>query len=168
VTRAHAVIGVEGLVPYNYEVESALFISQNGDVSGRFSLRRIFWSPNDGFVQSRVENHRRGSTGERFTTGRGFEQHRYGLRLRYDISRKFGPVRWHLIRSKLLSAPPIWCDMKVATRARSVLSSEYACGAEHSLHSAAGETRRRRNGNMHCWRFGDRFRHARLACTGGP
>ena len=91
VTRAHAVIGVEGLVPYNYEVESALFISQNGDVSGRFSLTKDFLVTQRWVVQSRFETSIAAQRVERFTTGRGLNNIEYGLRLRYDISRKFSP-----------------------------------------------------------------------------
>ena len=91
VTRAHAVIGVEGLVPYNFEVESALFISQNGDVSGRFSLTKDFLVTKRWVVQSRFETTVAAQRVERFTTGRGLNNIEYGLRLRYDISRKFGP-----------------------------------------------------------------------------
>lgn len=91
VTRAHAVIGVEGLVPYNYEVETALFISQNGDVSGRFSLTKDFLVTQRWVVQSRFETSIAAQRVERFTTGRGLNNIEYGLRLRYDISRKFSP-----------------------------------------------------------------------------
>ena len=91
VTRAHAVIGVEGLVPYNYEVETALFISQSGDVSGRFSLTKDFRITQRWVVQSRFETNIAAQRVERFTTGRGVNNIEYGLRLRYDISRKFSP-----------------------------------------------------------------------------
>lgn len=91
VTRAHAVIGVEGLVPYNYEVEAALFISQSGDVSGRFSLTKDFRMTQRWVVQSRLETNVAAQRVERFTTGRGLNNIEYGLRVRYEISRKFAP-----------------------------------------------------------------------------
>lgn len=91
VTRAHAVIGVEGLVPYNYEVETALFISQSRDVSGRFSLTKDFRITQRWVVQSRFETNIAAQRVERFTTGRGLNNVEYGLRVRYDISRKFSP-----------------------------------------------------------------------------
>lgn len=91
VTRAHAVIGVEGLVPYKYEVETALFVSQNGDVSGRFSLTKDYLVTQRWVVQSRFETSIAAQRVERFTTGRGLNNIEYGLRLRYDISRKFSP-----------------------------------------------------------------------------
>lgn len=91
VTRAHAVIGVEGLVPYRYEVEAAMFISQNGDVSGRFSLTRDFLLSQRWIVQPRFETSVAAQRVERFTTGRGLNHIEGGLRIRYEISRRFAP-----------------------------------------------------------------------------
>ena len=84
VTRAHAVIGVEGLIPYNLETESALFISQHGDVSGRFSLTKDFRVTQRWVVQSRLETNIAVQQVERFTTGRGLNNIECGLRLRYE------------------------------------------------------------------------------------
>ena len=91
VTRAHAVIGVEGLIPYNLETESALFISQHGDVSGRFSLTKDFRVTQRWVVQPRFETNIAAQQVDRFTTGRGLNNIECGLRLRYDINRKFSP-----------------------------------------------------------------------------
>ncbi len=91
VTRAHAVIGVEGLVPYNYGVETAMFISQNGDVSGRFTLTKDFLLSQRWIVQSRFEAALAAQRVERFTIGSGLNNIEYGLRIRYEISRKFAP-----------------------------------------------------------------------------
>ena len=91
VTRGQAVIGVEGLVPYNYEIESALFISQNGDVSGRFTLAKDFRITQRWVVQSRLETNIAAQRVARFTTGSGLNNLEAGFRLRYDIRRKFSP-----------------------------------------------------------------------------
>lgn len=91
VTRGQAVIGVEGLVPYNYEIESALFISQNGDVSGRLTLTKDLRITQRWVVQSRLETSMAAQRVERFTTGRGLNNLEIGFRLRYDISHKFSP-----------------------------------------------------------------------------
>lgn len=89
VTRAHAVFGIEGLVPYNYEVETAMFISQNGDVSGRLSLTKDFLLSQRWIVQSRFETSLAAQQVERFTTGRGLNNIEFGVRVRYEFSRKF-------------------------------------------------------------------------------
>lgn len=91
VTRAHAVLGVEGLVPYNYDVEAALFISQNGDVSGRFALTKDFLITQRWVIQSRFETSLAAQRVERFTTGSGLNNIEYGLRIRYEMNRKFAP-----------------------------------------------------------------------------
>lgn len=91
VTRAHAVIGIEGLVPYRYEFESALFISHQGDVSGRVTFTRDYLLTQRWILQGRVEANAAAQRVERFTTGRGLSNIEAGLRLRYEIRRKFGP-----------------------------------------------------------------------------
>jgi len=91
VTRAHAVIGIEGLVPYRYELETALFLSHQGDVSGRVSFTRDYLLTQRWILQGRVEVNAAAQQAERFTTGRGLNNIEAGLRLRYEIRRKFGP-----------------------------------------------------------------------------
>jgi copper resistance protein B len=91
VTRPHFVIGLEGLVPYRYELETALFISHQGDVSGRASFTRDFLVTQRLILQGRFEANLAAQRVERFTTGRGLNNIEAGLRLRYEIRRKFGP-----------------------------------------------------------------------------
>jgi copper resistance protein B len=55
VTRPHFVIGLEGLVPYRYEFESALFISHQGDVSGRVTFAKDFLLTQRWILQGRFE-----------------------------------------------------------------------------------------------------------------
>ncbi len=91
VTRAHAVIGIEGLIPYRYEFETALFLSHQGDVSGRVSFTRDYLLTQRWILQGRVEVNAAAQQAERFTTGRGLNNIEAGLRLRYEIRRKLGP-----------------------------------------------------------------------------
>ena len=91
VTRAHAVIGFQGLVPYNYEIESALFISQDGDVTARVSGTKDFLLTQRWILQSRFETNAAIQKVERFTTGSGINNVEFGLRLRYEIRRKIAP-----------------------------------------------------------------------------
>lgn len=91
VTRAHAVIGFQGLVPYRYEIESALFISQDGDVSARFQTSRDFLFTQRLILQARFETHAAIQKVEKFTTGRGLNNIEFGLRLRYEIRREIAP-----------------------------------------------------------------------------
>lgn len=91
VTRAHAVIGFQGLVPYNYEIESALFISQDGDVSARFLGSKDLLFTQRLILQARFETHAAIQKVERFTTGSGLNNIEFGLRLRYEIRREIAP-----------------------------------------------------------------------------
>ena len=91
VTRGHAVIGLEGLVPYSYELESALFISQNGDVSGRLSFTKDFLMTQRWILQSRFETNVAVQKVERAGIGKGLNDVELGLRVRYEITREFAP-----------------------------------------------------------------------------
>lgn len=91
VTRGQAVIGVEGLVPYRYEIEAALFISHQGDVAGRFTFTRDFLLTQRWILQGRFETNLAAQRVERFGVGKGLNDIESGLRLRYEIRRKFGP-----------------------------------------------------------------------------
>lgn len=91
VTRGHAVIGLEGFVPYSYELESALFVSQKGDVSGRFSLTKDFLMTQRWILQPRFETNVAVQRVERFGVGKGVNDIELGLRLRYELKREFAP-----------------------------------------------------------------------------
>jgi copper resistance protein B len=91
VTRVQAVVGVEGLAPYRYEVESALFISHRGDVSVRFTITKNFLVTQRVVFQPRLETHAAVQRVEKFTTGRGLNNIELGFRLRYEIRREFAP-----------------------------------------------------------------------------
>jgi len=91
VTRGLGVIGIEGLVPYDYDVEASLFIDQNGAVSGRLSLTKDLWLTQRLILQSRFETNAAVQRVEEFTTGSGLNNMEFGLRLRYDIRREITP-----------------------------------------------------------------------------
>lgn len=91
VTRGLAVIGIEGLIPYKWDFESSLFISQKGDVSGRASLTRDFMLTQKWILQGRVATNIAAQKVERFTIGTGLNNIELGARLRYEIHREYGP-----------------------------------------------------------------------------
>lgn len=91
VTRGQAVIGIEGLVPYRYEIETALFISHQGDVSGRLTFTRDYLLTQRLILQGRFESNIAAQRVERFGVGRGLNDIEPGLRLRYEIHRQFAP-----------------------------------------------------------------------------
>lgn len=91
VTRGLGVIGIEGLVPYNYEFESALFIDQNGAVSARLSFTKDLLLTQRLIFQTRFETNAAVQRVEKFTTGSGLNNLEFGARLRYEIRREFAP-----------------------------------------------------------------------------
>lgn len=91
VTRGLGVIGIEGLVPYNYEFESSLFIDQNGAVSARLSFTKDVLLTQRLILQTRFETNAAVQRVEEFTTGSGLNNLEFGARLRYEIRREFAP-----------------------------------------------------------------------------
>ena len=90
-------LGFEGLAPYWFEVEGAVFVSDRGDVRGRLEgyydhriTQRLILQPRAElkFAAQDVPENRIGS---------GLSNAELGLRLRYEIRREFAPyvgVSW--------------------------------------------------------------------------
>ncbi len=91
VTRGLAVIGLQGLVPYNYEIESALFVSHRGDVSARLTTTKDMSLSQRLILQLRLEANAAVQRVKKFTTGSGFNNVEGGARLRYEIRRELAP-----------------------------------------------------------------------------
>jgi copper resistance protein B len=91
VTRGLAAIGIQGLVPYSYEIEPTLFIAQNGAVSARFSLTKDLLITQRLILQLRFETNAAIQRVVEFTTGSGLNNLEFGFRLRYEIRRGFAP-----------------------------------------------------------------------------
>jgi copper resistance protein B len=91
VTRGLGVIGIEGLVPYDYNFEAALFIAQNGAVSARLSFTKDLLLTQRLILQGRFETNAAIQEVEEFTTGSGLNNLEFGTRLRYEIRRWFAP-----------------------------------------------------------------------------
>lgn len=91
VTRGLASIGIEGLVPYSYELEANLFIDQNGAVSGRLTATKDLLLSQRLILQLRFETNAAIQRVKKFTTGSGLNNLEFGVRLRYEIRREFAP-----------------------------------------------------------------------------
>ncbi len=95
--RAFAVIGFTGLAPYWFEVEPALFVSQDGDVSARLSVTYDALLTHRLVLQPRLDVNAALQDVTKFGVGSGFNNVELGLRLRYEIRREFAPyvgVTW--------------------------------------------------------------------------
>ena len=91
VTRGQAVVGLEAFVPFKSDLETLLFISQDGDIAGRVTFIRDFLVTQRLVLQPRVETNIAGQRVEEFTVGSGLNNLELGVRLRYEIRREFGP-----------------------------------------------------------------------------
>jgi len=91
VTRGQLVIGLEGLVPFKYDLETLLFISQDGDVSGRVTFERDYLITQRLILQPRFETNIAAQRVEQFGVGSGLNDIELGVRLRYEFRREFGP-----------------------------------------------------------------------------
>jgi copper resistance protein B len=95
--RAFAVFGVEGLTPYLFEVDTALFISEQGDISLRFTAEQDLLITQRLILQPKLETNFAIQQVEDFGVGSGINDLELGLRLRYEINRKFAPyigINW--------------------------------------------------------------------------
>ncbi|HAJ64137.1 MAG TPA: copper resistance protein CopB [Cyanobacteria bacterium UBA8543] len=90
-SRAFAVVGVQGLTPYLFEVDAALFISEDGDVSARLAAEYELLLTQRLILQPKFEANLAVQEVEEFGVGTGLNDIELGLRLRYEITRKFAP-----------------------------------------------------------------------------
>lgn len=95
--RAYAVIGLQGLAPYRYELEPSLFISQDGKVSARVTATYDQLLTQTLILQPRLEVNVAAQTDRDFNIGSGLSDTEVSLRLRYEVRREFAPyvgVSW--------------------------------------------------------------------------
>lgn len=97
-SRSFAVLGFQGLAPYWFDVEPALFISEDGDISARLTAEYDVLLTQRLIAQPRLELNASARKVEEFEVGSGINDLDIGLRLRYEIRREFAPyvgVSWN-------------------------------------------------------------------------
>ncbi len=95
--RAFLAVGVQSLVPFRFDIEPVLYISQNGDLSARFTGTYDTYITQRLILQPRIETKLSLQKRESFGEGTGFNDIELGLRLRYEIHREFAPyigINW--------------------------------------------------------------------------
>lgn len=95
--RAFAVFGVQGLAPYWFELEPALYVSENGDISARLAATYDVLFTQRLILQPRLDLNAALQDVPKFGVGSGLNNVELGLRLRYEIRREFAPyvgVTW--------------------------------------------------------------------------
>lgn len=90
-SRTYATIGFEGLAPYWFEVEGALFLSDKGDVLGRLEGYYDQRITQRLILQPRAEINLAAQDVPENGIGSGLSDIELGLRLRYEIKREFAP-----------------------------------------------------------------------------
>lgn len=96
-SRGFAVIGLQGLAPYWFELEPGLFISEDGDVSARLTATYDLLLTQRLILQPRLDFDAAVQPVEQFGVGDGINSTGLGLRVRYEVMREFAPyigVQW--------------------------------------------------------------------------
>lgn len=90
-TDTHAVIGIQGLAPYMFEIDAALFLSQRGDLTARIEAELDQRITQKLILQPRVEVSLAAQDNAARKVGAGIDKIEAGLRLRYEIVPEFAP-----------------------------------------------------------------------------
>ncbi len=95
--RTFAVLGVQGLAPYWFEVDAAAFVSDDGDVSARVEAEYDMLLTQRLILQPRGELNLALQDVPKSEIGSGLTNAEVGIRLRYEIKRQVAPyvgVSW--------------------------------------------------------------------------
>ena len=90
-TRVLAVVGLEGLAPYWFEMEPSVFVSQDGDISARVTTTYDMFVTQRLIAQPRIEVNAAVQDVPEFGVGSGLNDLDLGFRLRYEIRREYAP-----------------------------------------------------------------------------
>lgn len=96
-SRTYGVIGLQGLAPYWFEIDTAAFVSDEGDVSARVEAEYEFLLTQRLIAQPRAELNFAVQDVEELGIGSGLSTVELGLRVRYEIIREIAPyvgVSW--------------------------------------------------------------------------
>jgi len=90
--RTHLVAGVQGLAPYWFEVEGAVFVSNRGDVTARAEVEYDLRITQNLILQPRTEIDFSFQDVPELRLASGFSTAELGARLRYEIFPRSGPA----------------------------------------------------------------------------
>ncbi len=96
--RSWGVIGLQGLAPYFFEINSALFVGESGRAGLRFEAEYELLFTQRLILTPALEMNFYDQNDEDTGTGSGLADIEGGLRLRYEIRREFAPyigVNWN-------------------------------------------------------------------------
>lgn len=90
-SRAQLVLGLQGLAPQWFEIDAALFLSEDGDLSARLEAEYDLLLTQRLVLQPRFELTASAVDVPELGIGSGISSAEIGLRLRYEWHRKFAP-----------------------------------------------------------------------------
>ncbi len=93
----YAVAGIQGLAPYWFEIDTALFLSDKGDLTGRMEAEYDVLFTQRLIGQPRMEASVAAQDVVSQGIGSGLSTVEFGFRLRYEIKREFAPyvgIEW--------------------------------------------------------------------------
>ena len=97
-SRSWAVFGIQGLAPYFFEVDTALFIGESGRTALRLEAEYELLFTQRLILTPEIEVNFYGKNDKGLGIGSGLSDVEAGLRLRYEIRREFAPyigVNWN-------------------------------------------------------------------------
>lgn len=89
--RTYAVIGLQGLAPYQFEVEPTLFLSEKGHVAARLTATYDILLSQRLVLQPRLETNLRSDEDPAIGLGSGLNDLELGFRVRYEVRREVAP-----------------------------------------------------------------------------
>jgi copper resistance protein B len=89
--RSYLVAGIQGLLPYTFDLEATMFLSEEGDLSGRLEAEYDLRITQRLLLQPRVEVEFAMQDVPSLQVGSGIGSVTGGLRLRYEIRREIAP-----------------------------------------------------------------------------
>ncbi|MCJ8286368.1 copper resistance protein B [Halomonas sp.] len=89
--RYFGVLNLQGVAPYRFETDADLRISEDGDISASLESEYDLRISQRLFLQPRLEMAVSANEVPEFGVGKGLNSVRTGLRIRYELHRKFAP-----------------------------------------------------------------------------
>ena len=89
--RTYAVIGIQGLAPYLFEIDGAAFLSDRGDLTARIEAEYEQRITQRLILQPRAELNLAAQDVPELGIGAGLDTAEMGIRLRYEFAREFAP-----------------------------------------------------------------------------
>lgn len=87
----YATVGIQGLAPYMFEIDAALFLSHRGDLTARLEAELDQRITQSILIQPRAELNLAAQDVPELGIGAGIDSFEIGVRLRYEIIREIAP-----------------------------------------------------------------------------